>query len=256
MPKSRSRYARAQARARYRKPKRRGGSFGWNLGIALIAVVGVALLVWTVANRRSEAEAAPRAGDPTTGEAGDHWHASLDVYQCTDWVTTRGPEFETKADNPDIRVGIHSHGDGLIHIHPFNSSEAGKNATVGRFMEYAGYSVSSTSFELWPGPDGNTVQQKNGDECTMPDGTERNGTLTWYVNGKKRSGDPADYQPKDGDQIVLVFAPAGTTLESIQAEKGPPPNTQQLRAPVDEAPYSTAPSTVPESPASSAPPAS
>ena len=45
MPKSRNRYARAQARARYRKPKRRGGSFGWNMGIALVAVVGIALLV-------------------------------------------------------------------------------------------------------------------------------------------------------------------------------------------------------------------
>ena len=230
MPKSRSRYARAQARARYRKPKRRGGSFGWNAGIALIAVLGIALLVWTVASRRSEAVAAPRAGDPTTGEAGDHWHASLDVYQCTDWVTTKAAEFETKADNPDIRVGIHSHGDGLIHIHPFNSSESGNNATVGRFLDYAGYSASSSSFDLWPGAD-----------------------------GKKQSGDPADYQPKDKDQIVLVFAPEGTTLESIQAEKGPPPNSQQ--APTDEAPYSTAPSTpapgnVPESPVPSAPPSS
>jgi hypothetical protein len=261
MPKSRSRYARAQARARYRKPKRRGGSFGWNAGIALIAVLGIALLVWTVASRRTEAVAAPRAGDPTTGEAGDHWHASLDVYQCIDWVTTRGPEFESKADNPDVRVGIHSHGDGLIHIHPFNSSESGSNATVGRYMDYAGFSVSSSSFELWEGADGNTVQQKNGDECTMPDGSKQKGTLTWYVNGKKRSGDPADYKPKDDDQIVLVFAPEGTTLESIQAEKGPPPNSQQLQAPTDEAPYSTAPSTpapgnVPELPAPSAPPSS
>jgi hypothetical protein len=76
MPKSRNRYARAQARARYRKPKRRGGSMGWNMGIALIAVVGIALLIWTVASRREEASAAPRAGNPTTGEAGDHWHAS------------------------------------------------------------------------------------------------------------------------------------------------------------------------------------
>jgi hypothetical protein len=259
MPKSRSRYARAQARARYRKPKRRGGSFGWNAGIALIAVLGIALLVWTVASRRSEAVAAPRAGNPSTGQAGDHWHASLDVYQCTDWVTTKAAEFETKADNPGIRVGIHSHGDGLIHIHPFNSSESGNNATVGRFMNYAGYSVSSTSFDLWPGADGKKVQEKNGDQCTLPDGTKKSGTLTWYVNAKKQSGDPAGYRPKDHDKIVLVFAPAGTTLDSIVAEKGPPPNSQQV--PSDESPYSTAPGgstpvPVPESPVPTAPPPS
>jgi hypothetical protein len=250
MPKSRSRYARAQARARYRKPKRRGGSFGWNVGIALVAVLGVALLIWTVAGRRSEAVAAPRAGNPATGEPGDHWHAALDVYTCTGWLETPAPEFETKADNPEIRVGIHSHGDGLIHIHPFNSSESGKNATLGRFLEYGGWSAGSTSFDLWGG-----AKEKNGDPCTLADGSEQKGTLTWYVNGKKQPGNPSDYQPKDRDQIALVFAPAGTKLTDL----GTPPNSQ--RVPTDETPFSTAPggtapSTVPETPASSAPPSS
>jgi hypothetical protein len=250
MPKSRSRYARAQARARYRKPKRRGGSFGWNAGIALVAILGVALLVWTVASRRSEAEAAPKAGNPSTGEAGDHWHASLDVYVCTDWLATPAPEFETKAGSGDVRVGIHSHGDGLVHIHPFNSSESGENATLGRFMEYGGWSVSSDSFDLWDGPRGSPVKEQNGDECTIPDGTKQKGTLTWYVNGKKRSGDPSDYHPKDRDQVALVFAPAGTKL----ADLGTPPNSQ--RVPSDETPFTTTPSTGPETPASSAPPSS
>jgi hypothetical protein len=255
MRKSRSRYARAQARARYRKPKRRGGSFGWNMGIALIAVLGIALLIWTVASRRSEAVAAPRAGNPATGEAGDHWHASLDVYTCTGWLMTPAPEFETKADNPEIRVGIHSHGDGLIHIHPFNSSESGDNATLGKFLEYGGWSASSSSLDLWPGPDGNAVKEKNGDTCKLADGSEKKGTLTWYVNGKKQSGDPSGYHPKDRQQIALVFAPAGTKL----ADLGTPPNSQ--RVPTDETPFSTAPGGtapggVPETPASSAPPAS
>jgi hypothetical protein len=249
MPKSRSRYARAQARARYRKPKRRGGSFGWNVGIAAVAIVGIGLLIWTVAGRRTEAEASPKAGNPATGEAGDHWHASLDVYDCNAWVTSPAPEFETRADSGDVRVGIHSHGDGLIHIHPFNSSESGANATVGRFMDYGGWSLSSSSFDLWDGPDGTSIRHKNGDECTLPDGSRQKGTLTWYVNGKKRSGDPADYRPKDGDKIALVFAPAGTNL----ADLGTPPNSE--RAPSDETPFSTAPST-PEAPATSAPPAS
>jgi hypothetical protein len=54
----------------------------------------------------------------------------------------RAPEFETRADSSQIRVGIHSHGDGLIHIHPFNSSER-RQATVGRFLDYGGWSASS-----------------------------------------------------------------------------------------------------------------
>jgi len=43
----------------------------------MVAVVGIVLVVWTVASRREEASAAPRAGNPATGEAGDHWHRKL-----------------------------------------------------------------------------------------------------------------------------------------------------------------------------------
>ena len=239
MARARKRYARAQARARYRKPKRRGGSFGWNVGISAVAVVGIVLLVWTVAGRREDAQAAPRAGNPATGEAGDHWHASLDVNVCGQWEDA-APEFETKADSPEVRVGIHSHGDGLVHIHPFNSSESGDSATLGRFFDYGGWSVSSDSMELWPGANGEAVDVQNGDECTLPDGTKQKGTLTWYVNDEKQSGDPADFQPKDSDKIALLFAPAGTTLADVVAQSGTPPNSQ--RAPTDEAPFSTAPS--------------
>jgi hypothetical protein len=243
MPKSRNRYARAQARARYRKPRRRGGSFGWNMGIALVAVVGIALLVITVVNRRESADAAPRPGNEATGEAGDHWHASLDVNVCGQWLNP-APEFETRADSSEIPVGIHSHGDGLVHIHPFNSSESGDNATLGRFFDYGGWSMSSDSLDLWPGSDGQAQQEENGDECTTPDGTKQKGTLTWYLNGKKQSGNPSDYKPKDDDKIVVVFAPSGTTLESLEATAGPPPNQQGLQTPVDEtgAPPSAPPS--------------
>jgi hypothetical protein len=251
MPKSRSRYARAQARARYRKPKRRGGSFGWNVGIALVAVVGIVLVIWTVVGRRDTASAAPRAGDPATGQAGDHWHASLDVNVCNAWEPA-APAFETEADNASIRVGIHSHGDGLIHIHPFNSSESGSNATVGRFFKYGGWSASSDSLDLWNGNDGKPIQVKNGSTCTAADGTKTKGTLNWYVNDKKQSGDPSGYQPKDRDRIVLAFEPPGTSLASL----GTPPNQASLPQPSDESPYTTTPATPSTPTAPAAPPSS
>jgi hypothetical protein len=53
------------------------------------------------------------------------------------------------------------------------------------------------------------------------------------VNGKKQSGNPADYNPKNLQRIALVFAPAGTTLDSL----GTPPNSQALQTPVDETPF-------------------
>jgi hypothetical protein len=163
------------------------------------------------------------------------------VNVCGQWVTP-APEFETRADSAEIRVGIHSHGDGLVHIHPFNSSESGGQATLGRFLDYGGWSASSDSLSLWEGTGGQAIEEQNGEECTLADGARQKGTLTWYVNGKKQSGNPSDYQPKDQDKIVLVFGPAGTTLDSL----GTPPNQQGLQAPVDETPF-TAPQAPPSS---------
>jgi hypothetical protein len=252
MPKSRSRYARAQARARYRKPKRRSGSFGWTAGITALVVIGVGLLIWTVASRRTEADAAPRPANEAAGEAGDHWHVPLDVNECGQWLPAP-PEFTSKADNPDVHVGLHTHGDGLIHIEPSSSSEGGNNATVGSYLTNGGWSASSSSFELWDGPNGAPVEAKNGDECTLPDGTKQTGRFTWYVNEKKQSGDPSEYKPSDKDRIVFVFGPPGAKL----ADLGTPPNSQNVPADQGGAPPNTNPeSTTPESPAPSAPPSS
>jgi len=90
---------------------------------------------------------------------------------------------------------------------------------------------------------------KKGDDCTQADGTKKKGTVTWYVNGKKQSGNPADYQPKDKDQISILFDPAGTTLDSLSADPavGPPPNAKQVQQPSDETPFSTTPSAPPSS---------
>src|SRR5438128_578162 len=164
MPKARNRHARAQARARYRKPRRRKGSFGWTVGLVSLTIVGIVLIGFTVASNRSAGAVRPRAGDPATGAPGDHWHAALDVNICGEKLAN-APTFETEANNPNVRVGIHTHGDGVIHIHPFNSAEEGKNATLGRFFTYGGWDLSSGSFSWGTGStkDPRKTSWKNGD---------------------------------------------------------------------------------------------
>ena len=70
------------------------------------------------------------AANQATGEPGDHWHSYLGVNICGEWLPNV-PEFEAPVGSPvgSRNAGIHSHGDGLIHTHPFVSSEEGKNAT-------------------------------------------------------------------------------------------------------------------------------
>ena len=78
---------------------------------------------------------------------GDHWHAALGVNVCGQWLPG-APQFEQRANQAGQTAGIHSHGDGLIHLHPFASDE-GNNPSVGRFMEDGGWKLSSGVFTVW-----------------------------------------------------------------------------------------------------------
>jgi hypothetical protein len=200
-----NRYARAQARARYRKPKRTGSSLGWNLAIGVIVILGIGGIVVS------------RTGSGTSGgaglEIGDHWHAALGVNICGEWEPAQ-PEFTSQFDNPSLYAGIHTHDDGIIHMEPQSSADTGANATVGNFAEFGGWDLGSDSFETWTGK-----AQRNGDTC--PDGQA--GTVRWAVNGKEREGDPGDLAPGDGDVVVIAFIP-----DSVNIEELVPPSTAEL----------------------------
>ena len=127
---------------------------GWNVAIAVVVIVGVVAIVFTRSNDTSSAGTGPpHAADATTGQPGDHWHTYLGVNICGEWLTP-GPAFEKPVGEPagTQNAGIHSHGDGLIHTHPFVVSEEGNNATLGKYADYGGWGVSSDSIDAWTGP--------------------------------------------------------------------------------------------------------
>ncbi len=98
---------------------------GFPLVLAAVVVLGVALVVFARSSR-APAEA-PRVGN-------DHWHSAYAVYDCDRFL----PAFTSAAD-PD---GIHSHQDGVIHIHPWNSSASGDDARLDVFFEAMGVRIS------------------------------------------------------------------------------------------------------------------
>src|SRR5437588_13126681 len=94
MPQSRTRYQRAAIRSKYRKPKRRrSGSFGWNVAIGMLVVVGVVSVFLVRGGGDSAGSGAPRAADAANNVAGDHWHTALDVDMCGEWLDP-APAFE------------------------------------------------------------------------------------------------------------------------------------------------------------------
>lgn len=120
------------------------------LAIFAIFVVGTSLVVYARSDRSTASAEAPTVGD--------HWHAAYGFYICDTFL----PPLTDAV--PD-KLGIHTHGDGVMHVHPFSSAAAGKNA----------------KFSVWGE---STGVQFGSDSITMPDGTK-------YSNGFDCNGQPA-----------------------------------------------------------------
>jgi hypothetical protein len=213
-------------RSKYRKPKRRrSGSMGWNVAIAVVVILGIVAIVLTRGSADSSGSGPPHAPNQAANVAGDHWHTALNVDICGEWLDP-APAFEVAASSPQAaNVGIHSHADGLIHTHPFVNSEEGNNATIGKFFSYGGWGLSSDSIDLggsiatdtptqWAGPksDPKKTQWSNGDVCPFGQYKGQKVQLTWAVDGKTKTGNPADYHQKDGETVAIYLLPKGAEM--------------------------------------------
>jgi hypothetical protein len=213
--KLRKKQSRAVLRARSRKG-RVGRSNRWfAAAIAVVVVVGVLGVYLTVADRQSASASGPKVGD--------HWHAGIAAYVCGSWLSNP-PTFETEAGNANVRAGIHTHGDGFVHIHPFTSAEGGVHATLGEFLTYGGWSATNDSLKLWAGPpaDRTKTTWKNGDRC--PDasgqpGKGEPGKVVFEVNCKVETSNPSDWALRDQQILAIGFVAKGDSMPT-------PPNAQ------------------------------
>ncbi len=118
--------------------------------IAVIFALGVGIVVYARSeNGGGNANDTPPRAQLAEGEPFDHWHAAFAVDVC-------GKEQPPPTDAEADVLGIHTHGDGLIHIHPFASRAAGENATLKRFFDQIGLVVTDEGFET---NDGTTYKE-------------------------------------------------------------------------------------------------
>ena len=103
---------------------------GFPMAVALVVVLGSLLVIWARTDR--EATSAPRVGD--------HWHSVYDIYVCD--------SFRSKVVLETDPNGIHTHGDGLLHIHPFNKLASGRDAVLGEFFSAFGGRIDDASVVL------------------------------------------------------------------------------------------------------------
>lgn len=164
--------------------------------IGVIVLLGTALIAFAANDRKSEADIAPVANK-------DHWHAAIGVSACGE-AQPPTQEFESP-------IGIHTHGDGVIHIHPFSDGGAGENATLGAYLEGAGIELTDTKLTI-----GDETWEEGEDEC---DGEAAELIVAQWKDVQSTDENPAlirrDFDDirfrEDGEGYTIAFVPEGTT---------------------------------------------
>ena len=161
--------------------------------MAVVVLLGTAGIVYSRDQRQP---------DTTRPFTTDHWHAAIGYYICGSFVPNL-PE----GDDP---LGIHGHGDNVIHIHPFGASSTGKRATLDVYFDTVGADISDDKIEL-PGQE----TKRNGDRCEDGPGVIR--TKVWDTrsptdSGRIVEGDPSNIRPQDNQLITIAFVPEGDDI--------------------------------------------
>jgi peptidylprolyl isomerase len=140
-------------------------------------------------------------------ELGEHWHVAYSFVVC-------GEELPPATDRGADALGIHTHEDGLIHVHPFLAAAAGKEATFGTFLDQIGASISD---------DGLALPDSDADTGECDDAVVRVGQWDSAIAAAE-GADPDRVITEDLDQIVLApDLSALTVVVGPEDDPIPPP---------------------------------
>jgi len=185
----------------------------WYAALVIIVLVGLG----SVALAKYHYDQSPTVVEPTTNTT---WHAALafDICGTIEPALTASPSGAT--------TGLTTTGDGVLQIAPKTASEAGNNATLGKFaQEYTGLTLTNTTVK-YPSPQ--VPEYKNGQKCAV--GTPDAGKVgevqaRWWVLSTKtgKNGElqqiggltsvkPADLKFANRQLITVGFVPANEPL--------------------------------------------
>ena len=146
--------------------------------VAVVVVLGLALVVYARQSRPTVDASAPTQSD--------HWHHAYGFYLCDTWFQLSG-DAEERDDagflNTDFaRSGIHSHEDGLIHWHPFSDAAVGSNATLGVFLDTYGVELTNDKLTF-------PENQRAGLPYEQETGVFEDGETTCVIDGSEEDAE-------------------------------------------------------------------
>jgi hypothetical protein len=193
----------------------------WMFALGIVAIVALGIGVVGIARSQNEGygnNTTPPKANLQNGEPFDHWHAAFAIEVC-------GTELDPVQDGATDVSGIHTHGDGLVHIHPFTRSAAGKRAKMSKFFDQVGLTVTDTGFQLPSGmtmEDGGTTVKEGETTCGGKPGEL---VMAHWEDAASAAGTEPDkiYRENFGDvpfsedlgAYTLAFVPEGS--DDIQA---------------------------------------
>lgn len=189
-----ARAARAGGSTTRERPK-----IGFPLAVFAIIVLGTSLVIFAKTSREPASAAAPSYLNS------DHWHAAYGAYVCDSFLPTW-------VDAIEDRDGIHTHGDGIIHIHPFSSAASGNRARLSVFAEQVGVTFTDDGFTA---PDG--TEYTNGYDCNGQ--PAKVSVVKWFPDDPTR---PGDVYTENFNNIVFDTDRAAYTIAVVPEGVVPP----------------------------------
>jgi hypothetical protein len=184
----------------------------WYAALIIIVIIGVA----SIAVAKYNYNKVPAVVEPTVGTS---WHAGLAFDIC-------GTMEAAIPASPTSSSGLTTSGSGVLLIEPKTASEAGNNATLGKFADgYTGLTLTNTKLKY---PSTKVPEYTNGQKCAA--GTPDAGKVgivqarSWVIStttsknheeeetGGATTVNPADLKFANRQLITTGFVPKGTAM--------------------------------------------
>src|ERR1700730_14956339 len=119
------------------------------LALAAVVILGTATVVQSRDARLTKVSA---QGTTAPVPNRDHWHVAYAFFLCD--------KFAPPITDTTDPHGVHTHGDGIIHVHPYDNTTGGKNAVLGAFTAAVHVTLNAGELKLPGGHD-----YRDGDKC-------------------------------------------------------------------------------------------
>ncbi len=214
--------ARLASKGKGKKVRFQGGSV-FPIAVALVVVLGLLAIVYGRQTRPSGGSGVPRVNDGVNIDS--HWHGAFGIYICDTFQPKIIGTLEDKGIdstgnevllNDKFKIlGIHSHGDGIIHYHPASTKSSGNRAKLGVFID--SYNLKLTDTELVMPKD------QGGEKWSSKDTKCKDKSTQLIVRVWDHFNDPNTHHDvvtdfnniritNDGMVFVVAFVPKGTDI--------------------------------------------